>query len=213
MKTLLLIPTKPERDAITATFKPRRSDWIIETLGFGVIAASVCASELLDLHQPDRVIVAGIAGLYRSDTDHKIGDAAWFDSVAIDGIGVGEAATYQAAEELGWAWFQTDAPASSSLTIPRPDFNHDHQGTTQLVTVCSASATLHEAAARRLRFPNAVGEDMESFAVAFACQRREIAVHVIRGFSNLTGDRDKSHWRIGPALHSVADQLSRLSNL
>jgi futalosine hydrolase len=52
---------------------------------------------------------------------------------------------------------------------------------------------------------------MEAFAVAFACQRAGLPLTVVRGISNIAGERDKSQWRVKPALdaaRSVALELA-----
>jgi futalosine hydrolase len=41
---------------------------------------------------------------------------------------------------------------------------------------------------------------MEGFAVAFACTLADTPVSIVRGVSNVVGDRDPAHWRIPSAL-------------
>ena len=48
---------------------------------------------------------------------------------------------------------------------------------------------------------------MEAFGVAIACQMLDIDFEVIRGFSNIAGDRDKTNWRIDQALSAAVDLL------
>ena len=64
---------------------------------------------------------------------------------------------------------------------------------------------------RRERFPDAVAEDMEGFAVAVACTLAGVPLRVVRGISNLVGDRDPKHWRIPAAL--AAARLAALELL
>ena len=64
-----------------------------------------------------------------------------------------------------------------------------------------------EATTRLAKNPTAVGEDMEAFGVAMACQMSGVACEVIRGFSNIAGDRDKANWQIDQALLAAVDLL------
>ena len=57
---------------------------------------------------------------------------------------------------------------------------------------------------RRARFRDALAEDMEGFAVAFACALAGVPVSIVRGISNVVGDRDPAHWRIPAALAARA---------
>jgi futalosine hydrolase len=41
---------------------------------------------------------------------------------------------------------------------------------------------------------------MEGFAVALAAQRFGVRLTIVRGISNVAGDRDQSRWRLGEAL-------------
>ena len=72
------------------------------------------------------------------------------------------------------------------------------------------AASRAQAAARRQRFPRALGEDMEAFGVAAACRLAGCSFRVLRGASNQAGDRMTSGWVIGPALQAVGQALSRL---
>ena len=52
-----------------------------------------------------------------------------------------------------------------------------------------------------------MAEDMESFSVAVACTMARIPLTIVRGISNIAGDRDKVRWRIADALHATADTV------
>ena len=76
--------------------------------------------------------------------------------------------------------------------------------------MCSASATPEEAARKRERFPGAVAEDMEGFGVALACHLTGTPLRILRGISNLAGDRDHGNWRSAPALDGVREHARRV---
>ena len=48
---------------------------------------------------------------------------------------------------------------------------------------------------------------MEGFAVAMACRLQNIPLEIIRGISNVAGDRDKSNWRVADAMGAAAEEL------
>jgi futalosine hydrolase len=69
-----------------------------------------------------------------------------------------------------------------------------------LLTVWAASDSPAGAERRLQRHPGAAAEDMEGFAVAFACALARVPCTIVRGISNAVGERDKRRWRIGEGL-------------
>ena len=218
LSDLILVPTELERTAIESELRGIGERWSIETIGFGVIAAGVRTARLLTEYSPSRVVLAGIAGLFGpagagsskasasgQAAAFDLGDAVWFDSVAIDGIGVGQGDDHVDATEMGWRWDRGQDNAGR-LHLEQPA----ESKSALLLTVCSGSANTADATRRARRFPDAVGEDMESYAVAHACASAGVPLSVIRGFSNFVGRRDRSQWKVDVALQSVAEQLQRV---
>lgn len=211
MPKLILFPTEGERSAVESVIQFDPAKWKAETIGFGVVAAGIHSCQAIASQQPSMVVVAGIAGLFDAHRNDRfdLGSATRFDSVAIDGIGVGQGDDFVDAVQLGWHWIAGAASSDpSSGTIPCHGAGDG--ASAMLLTVCSASADPQDALRRSRRFPDAVGEDMEGFSVAYACARARIPLTIIRGFSNLVGQRDKSKWQIGTALASVANQLQQV---
>ena len=135
----------------------------------------------------------------------NVGQAARFSSVTVDGIGVGEGDSFQSSADLGWQQFagDVDRPAiEDTITL---ESNSPHR----LLTVCAGSATSDQASRRQQR-TSAVAEDMEGFAVAMACRLQNVPLQIIRGISNVAGDRDKSNWRIADAMNAAADELEAM---
>lgn len=165
------------------------------------------SSNAIARHRPERVILAGIAGLFARHQSGtcSIGDAIWFDSVGIDGIGIGQGDQFVDAMDLGWNWYPSHHD-SGVIACQSPSNANNRM----LLTVCSGSADDTDAERRQRRYPNAIGEDMESFSVALSCQRANVPLSIVRGFSNLVGCRDKTDWRAGEALASVASELQTM---
>lgn len=188
--TLLLVPTALERDGLGDLAELGA---LVHLAGFGPLAAALRAGQLIERYQPKRVVLVGIAGAYPAEVD-ALGRARTFDRVVLDGVGAGEGPTRLGVGDLGftqWAEVADELPLEGS------------PGT--LLTVCAASASSAQAAERAQRH-GAVAEDMEAFGVALACATARLPLTVVRGFSNLAGDRDHASWQIDAALAAARDQ-------
>ena len=214
-RTLILVPTEYER----ALLRPQLSLMIesvggtVAICGFGPIASGICTTRLLAEFTPESVILIGIAGALSSS--QKIGTARDYDQIGCYGIGAGSGSAFQTAGELGWS--QETAPDSGQIigdTLRlRDTANGKNESAPMLLTVCAASASTDDVTDRLHKFPNAVAEDMEAFSVAMACRIARIPLTVIRGISNVAGDRNKSNWHVGAALDAAADlTIAKLSS-
>jgi futalosine hydrolase len=202
--TLALIPTELERRRFDDHGGLPSGVALQALCGFGPVAAAARTAELLATLRPARVLLIGIAGAYDTSS-HPVGEAFEFGEVAIEGIGVGEGRQLVAPPALGFPQWP-GSPGSS-----RPVFDRlplaSAGSSALLLTTCAASADIAQARLRRARFPEAVAEDMEGFAVATACALANVPLRIVRGISNEVGDRAPEHWRIPAALaaaHRVA---------
>ena len=203
--SLILIPTTFESDLIESQLADYlgANNVAIIHCGFGPVAAAAVATEAVINHRPKRVILLGIAGAYLSTENNlTVGHAYRFGTVTVDGIGVGAGNAFQSAHDLGWSQFAGDQhrrPINDTIELGTDSSD-------RLLTVCAASATPAQADLRQQRY-GAAAEDMEGFAVAMACRLQDVPLEIIRGISNVAGDRDKSNWRIKDALNSAAVEL------
>lgn len=232
---LILIPTALEL-AYVADQLDRLlvSKWDLALSGFGPIAAAARCGSLLAAGVYDRVLLLGIAGSLADRL--QIGEAYSFTQVVCHGVGVGEGEQFMAAERLGWNhWSNRGAskiespngeldpeytigdrlellhltsirawPASAQVAVA-PDSN-------ELLSACAASATSAEADRRTKRYPEAVAEDMEGFAIALACRLHNVPLTIVRGISNRAGHRDHRDWRIEAAMRSAVTLTDRVLN-
>ncbi len=199
---LLLIPTDTERRRFLDQGGLPPGAAVVECCGFGPVAAAARTARLLERLQPARVLLVGIAGAYDVEC-HPLGSAFEPACVAIEGVGVGAGRSLIAPPELGFPqWPGTqDAERSGTRAIyDRLELEAGPGADGLLLTTCAASADAEQAALRRERFPDAVAEDMEGFAVATACALAGVPLRIVRGISNEVGDRDPEHWRIPAAL-------------
>jgi futalosine hydrolase len=198
-KWLVLVPTEFERVKIQPQLTIPNS--VLETCGFGPIVSAAKTTELIQKHRPDKVLLLGIAGVY--DKMLAVGSAFNFSEVSCYGVGAGSGETFLTAEEMGWKhWDANDETDDDSIADliriePLTDI------ASQLLTVCSAAENRDDVKLRINKFPFALAEDMEGFAVAAACKLAGVPVSIVRGFSNAAGDRDKSNWKIDEALEAA----------
>lgn len=202
-KTLLLVPTGFEADLLLPllNLQDRAANVVTELCGFGPVVAGARTMQLLNQHQPQHVILAGIAGSL-SDT-LAIGSASRFSRVAIFGVGAGSGEEFQTADELGWVQL-AESPECSAIRDTINLASTSEEDNRLLITSCAASGNAIEADWRRRNYPNADAEDMEGFSVAAACQMADVPLEIVRGISNVAGDRDKQNWNIEAAIQAAA---------
>jgi len=176
--------------------------------GFGPVAAAARTAQLLAEHAPKRVLLVGIAGSL--DERLPVGAACHFDRVACFGVGAGSGDEFVPAGTMGWHQWPGDAdgtspPSGVQIGDEIGDLMPCSVGgrADLLLTVCSAAANPEDVRLRKQSFPAATVEDMEGFAVAFACRLRGVPVGIVRGISNMAGDRDKSHWQVAAAVEAA----------
>ena len=171
---------------------------VAEMCGFGPIAAAATTANLIARHRPQEVMLVGIAGAVGDGL--KIGSASKFSSVACYGVGVGWADLHTPAAEIGWCQLAGDGlePVGDYLMLDEsaPDDR-------LLMSVCSASGAPADVQRYRDRYPQTIAEDMEGFGVAMACHLSNTRLSIIRGISNIAGDRDKSNWQVEQAMEAA----------
>jgi futalosine hydrolase len=194
----VLVPTALELERFRDQGGLAPGTALVELSGFGPVAAAARTAALLASLRPRRVLLVGIAGTYDEER-FPVGSARSFDAVAIDGIGVGEGAGFRGPRQVGfpqWPGEPDGSPIDDTLALAPPaGFDEG-----LLLTACAASDSSAQARERRARHPRALAEDMEGFAVAFACALAYVPCAIVRGASNTVGDRDPRHWRVAAAL-------------
>ncbi len=207
---LTLVPTHFERELL-ASFATADKQATLAVCGLGMALAGIHALRLIQQHHPQSVLLIGIAGAL--DDQLAVGSAYEFSSVACYGIGVGCGQQYQTIGELGWESWLNPCPDQPTIAevLPlaiAPPADATQQPARQLLSVTAASSNANQIVWKREKFPLAVAEDMESYAVALACRLSGIPLRVIRGISNRAGDRQRKNWRISEALQSAVSLIA-----
>jgi len=193
LKWLVLVPTDYEIQCLSKTALANT-----ELCGFGPIAASARTTFLICQSRPENILLLGIAGGFDKSL---VATALEFGSVVCDGVGVGEGEGFQSAAEIGWShWSQENPSLKIEDEIQLAAANSSHR----LLTVCSASADAAQATRRQQRY-SVAAEDMEGFGVAMACRMAGVPLRIVRGISNVVGDRDKANWKVKEALAAAED--------
>jgi futalosine hydrolase len=195
---LTLVPTAVELKHLKAQFTSESEVTrlgAVELCGFGLVAAGIRTIQLIRQYRPQRIILLGIAGALVDDL--QIGKAYRFDSVACYGLGAGCEPSFQTAGQMGWKHWNGPPEIGDVLRL----------GQTQrrmLLSCVAASGRTEEAHWKLAAFPTAQAEDMEGFAVAAACRLEDVPLTIVRGISNLSGDRDTANWQTAEAIQSAA---------
>lgn len=216
---LWLIPTRLELEKFNSAWVALTGQSFPEAIqlcGFGAIGAAASTSFFLQKPRA-QVCLLGIAGTYDPETLPP-GSAWQFSAVRSEGIGAESEGQLQLPSQLGfpqWSEPGSDqrprdeaAPAIATGDIYEslPLATTDAQAPT-LLTVGHASGNLDTVARREQQFPDARAEDMEGFGVALACQLYGTRCSILRGISNVAGQRDLTTWQIEPAFRSLAQLI------
>jgi len=201
---LILVPTPLEKGHLAPLIADAvaRCDGVVEVCGFGLVAAAAQSAAAISQRQPERVLLLGIAGNYGDRV--AVGRATRIDSVICDGVGAGLGDRHESASQLGWSMVES-ADSDSDTRQAIGDCIRLREGNRVLVSCCAASSNATEADARRTAYPDAVAEDMEGFAVALSCKLAGVPLTIIRGISNVAGDRNHAEWEIEAALRAAAE--------
>ena len=194
------MPTEIERQHLAT--QPRFNAYgPCELCGFGPIAAAARTTSQIAIHKPDRVLLIGIAGTFNPSV-LRVGVAALLPRVIMHGIGVGTDETFVPAGEMGfqhWPGQGEESPIGDELVLSTPLSSVSGS----LLTCSAASASTKDMRYRLDRYPGVVAEDMEGYAVALACRLEHVPLVIVRGISNVVGDRLSKNWQIPQALSAA----------
>lgn len=206
--TLVLVPTALEREGLErdGPLAPGRA--LVETLGFGPLAAAARAAARLERLRPARVVLIGVAGTF-DPVALPVGSAHEFAAVGSIGVGAGSGPAPAGPRELGFPQAVLDGRGEVWERLELQPLE-PARAARLLLTACAASGSADDARARRARWPEADAEDLEAFGLALACAAADVPLTVVRGISNEVGDRDVRRWRIGPALAAARCRLGEL---
>jgi futalosine hydrolase len=181
----------------------------VATVGVGpALAAAATARLLADAEHAgypyDAVICAGIAGGFAGRVEVG-GLAVATVSIAAD-LGADSPDGFIGLDELGFGTAKRPADLGDRLRKVLPGVVAG-----PILSVSTVTGTAAGTKAITERYPDAVAEGMEGFGVACAAGDRPFGE--VRAISNVVGPRDRSAWRIAPALAALETAFRRLAGV
>lgn len=225
MSVLVVCAVEAERDAVVRNFGEVRvvavgafSGVAVDTpagelrafsVGVGPVAAAIGTSELIAGVEYDLVASAGIAGGFRGRV--AIGDVVLANLATYADLGVRVGDGFLSVRDLG-----IDQDSSLAFGDQRLIDRMSASGVLvgEVLTLSAMTGTDADAEELAVRYPRALAEAMEGFAVVAATRDHDGIRYVaeIRAISNLIGRRDRSTWNIPLAFDALADAMSTLLN-
>ena len=222
MSVLVICAVEAERDAVVRNFGPARDISVgaylglaVDTpagelhafsVGVGPVAAAVGTVTLLAMGY-QMVVCAGIAGGFRSRVE--VGDVVLANLATYADLGVRVDGGFLSLRDIG-----IDQDSSLALgdqrVVDRMSAARVLVG--EVLTLSAMTGTKADADELAVRYPRALAEAMEGFAVIAAARFNHDVRYVaeIRAISNIIGRRDLSTWNIPLAFSALADAMSTL---
>ena len=172
--TLVLVPTELEARLLAIDHTP------LAICGFGLVQAAVGALDAIHRVRPGRVLLAGCAGSYDA-VRAPVGSARALGAVRCHGIGAGG----RSAAELGFA-------ASDQLALDN--------GAGLALSVAEASGSPPRRRSGRSSTRRRCSRRWRDMLLPSRQSWAGIGCSIVRGVSNLAGDRDRAEWRMDEAL-------------
>jgi futalosine hydrolase len=176
--------------------------------GVGLAAAGARAGALLAREPDEACVLAGIAGSLAPRL--PTGGVVIANGVEVDGIGIGTGEGFVALSRADGPLAGELRPRPQRLQLPPRLVGVPGVVIGGVLSVAAASGDDAQAQRRARLFPACVAEDMEAHAVAIAAEAAGKSLCVVRGVSNVAGDRRHATWRVGEALSAVRSVIERL---
>lgn len=190
-----LLTAHPRTDVLAAGVGPAAA-----AAGTATALALAAASAPYDL-----VVSAGIGGGFQPLA--PLGSLVVADAIVAADLGAETPEGFLPVDELGFGRTVHHPPPALAARIAGL-LAAVHAPVLTVSTVTGSAARTAELTARH---PRAAAEAMEGFGVAEAAAAYSVPVIEIRAVSNAVGPRDRSAWRIGPALDTLRYAFQQLS--
>ena len=196
---LILVPSALERERLDLP------DESIAMCGVGLVEAALGTARILAERRPEHVWLAGLGGS-RDLERAPLGALVVGSSVRNEAIGAGHGAGFLGLSDMGLA----DEGDELELVVPELPLPGVEVLVGALGTVGATSAGAEEAAGWHAVHPDVLVEEMEGYAVARAAWAAGVPLSIVRGVSNVAGDRNKARWDIDGACHRLQTILGAL---
>ena len=183
--------------------------------GPGMANAAAASAAAIERCRPTRIFNVGICGVYSEDNS-LLGKAVIGSQAVFADTGAGGDTDFKYLQEINLPLARlTDKNIYNTISLccdkaPQDSLRAD------FLTVAAISSSPAMAKKLSSRFTAPAGallcEDMESAAVGLVALRAGIPCTVVRGISNLCGERDHAHWKISQAALAAQKLLLELRN-
>ena len=184
---------------------------IMMRCGAGIANAAAAAALGITLYTPDHVFNVGVCGVYNAGID-TIGTVVTGNRAIFADTGIDTGADFLSLQAV-------DLPLAKPESGDRV-FNiiglQEARGSRKLkkavfLTVAACSGSTQRADLVNMRFKSdhkgLVCEDMESAAVGLVACKANIPCTVVRGISNVCGDRNYANWQLSAAAQAAQKEL------
>lgn len=181
--------------------------------GFGLASAGAGAAAILGRGTENACLV-GFSGTLRPEM-LPVGSAVVASHVECHGLGLPP--VHGLPPTAAGSQLDVELAADPSMAEPGPPTIPaqlraalrvgDSEG--GILSVAIPSVSPGEASERAAAHPGCLVEEMEAFAVLHAATALGRSVSIIRGVSNVAGERDKASWRIDAAVAAIRGVLDR----
>ncbi|MEV8417940.1 futalosine hydrolase [Streptomyces niveus] len=214
MRVLVVTAVAAEADAVSGGLgigagRAHRSVDVLAA-GVGPAAAASGTARALALASAapapyDLVVSAGIGGGFQPLA--PVGSLVVADAIVAADLGAETPEGFVPVDELGFGRTVHHPPAEPAARIA----GLLGAVLAPVLTVSTVTGSASRTAELTARHPRAAAEAMEGFGVAEAAAACSVPVLEIRAVSNAVGPRDRSAWRIGPALDALRYGFQQLS--
>ena len=183
---------------------------IVIRCGAGIANAAAAASLGIALYKPARIFNVGVCGVYNANMN-TIGQVVIGTRAVFADTGVDTGADFLTMEAID---LPLAKPASGNqvfnvIELHTARVNRKLKRAVLLtVAACSGSAQRAALVSGRFSFEQELlCEDMESAAVALMSNKADIPCTIVRGISNICGDRDYGNWQLSKAAQAAQKEL------
>jgi futalosine hydrolase len=209
MRLLLCSATEFEISDTIRWIKDQNLEVDVLVAGIGLMSTAYHLTKKLSWGKPGLVLQAGVAGCF--DETFPLGEVVAVKSERVGDLGVRQEGSFHSLADLGLAT-PNDAPWQQGVLVnPNPALSATGLACVAGVSVNQISTDVEQIALYKHSY-GAVTESMEGAALHYVCLCERVPFLQIRALSNYVGERNKSNWRMKPALEKLNQTLRQIIN-
>lgn len=205
---------EPVPGTITYHAQQHGDDLYIVISGPGIANAAAAAAAAIERYSPQHIFNVGVCGVYADDVGLLAGAVAGTRAVFAD-AGCETDKVFQPLEAMDLPLSKTGDDTHIYNTIELHHAGVSREVTrAALLTLSAVSGSSRRASVISNRFKGdrqeLQCEDMESAAVGLIALKASIPCTVVRGISNVCGERDRTKWKLAEAAQAAQQVLLTL---